>query len=67
MTYFMVRGSHHQAADLQPDRLHCDEMTVGMQACSDHIPDIWEIADGFAGALREFAEARAALEPTGAG
>ncbi|MDP7725555.1 wax ester/triacylglycerol synthase family O-acyltransferase [Mycobacterium sp. TY814] len=44
-----------------------DEMTVGMQTCSDHIPDIWEIADGFAGALHELAEARAALEPTGAG
>ncbi|BDB45037.1 diacylglycerol O-acyltransferase [Mycobacterium kiyosense] len=30
-----------------------DDMTIGMQACSDHIPDIWEIADGIQVALAE--------------
>ncbi|QLL06825.1 wax ester/triacylglycerol synthase family O-acyltransferase [Mycobacterium vicinigordonae] len=30
-----------------------DDMTIGMQACSDHVPDIWEIADGIQVTLAE--------------
>ena len=31
------------------------DMTIGMQACSDHVPDIWELADGIAHSLDELA------------
>jgi diacylglycerol O-acyltransferase len=31
------------------------DMTIGMQACSDHVPDIWELADGIPRALDELA------------
>ncbi|OBA81587.1 hypothetical protein A9W99_02975 [Mycobacterium sp. 1164966.3] len=31
------------------------DMTIGMQACSDHVPDIWELADGISRALDELA------------
>lgn len=32
-----------------------NDMTIGMQACTDHVPDIWEIADGIPRALDELA------------
>jgi diacylglycerol O-acyltransferase / wax synthase len=31
------------------------DMTIGMQACSDHVPDIWELAHGISQALDELA------------
>jgi WS/DGAT/MGAT family acyltransferase len=32
-----------------------NDMTIGMQTCSDHVPDIWELADGIPRALDELA------------
>lgn len=31
------------------------DMTIGLQACADHVPDIWEIADAIPAALAELA------------
>lgn len=38
-----------------------DEMTVGMQACSDHVPDIWQIAEGFTKAIDELSSMAASF------
>lgn len=45
------------------------DMTIGMQACGDHVPDIWAIADGIPRALNELAvlaEAHQATQGTDA-
>lgn len=40
------------------------DMTVGVQACGEHVPDIWAIADGIPRALNELAVLAAAQQAT---
>ena len=42
-----------------------DRMTVGVAACPEHVPDLWDLVDGLPAALAELLEAaRVAAAPS---
>lgn len=42
---------------------YCDDFSIGIVACREHVPDVWNLAERFREAMRELQQAAAAATP----